>query len=39
MPPGVKSFEVHCCEDLLTQASAILVAEDFHFSMHSDLEM
>jgi hypothetical protein len=39
MLPGIVSVKVHSCQDQLSQASAVHLAEDGHFEMHSDLEI
>jgi hypothetical protein len=39
MPPDVTSVKVHYCEDQLTQALPIHLAEDGHSEIYSDLEM
>jgi hypothetical protein len=39
MSPDVMSIEVHYCEDQLTQALPIHLAEDGHSEIYSDLEM
>ena len=39
MPPGLTSVEVQNCEDRLTQALPIHLAEDGHSEIYFDLEM
>jgi hypothetical protein len=39
MPPGVLSVEAQNCEDRLTQALPIHLAEDGHSKIYFDLEM